>query len=115
MYNKWSGILETHISEMVRFSAKGWIESEDVKKLKQARMSDGFSPCHGGLGHGGEKAIGLRVQILHLSLVFEVDPVFFYSQFGLFMSQCTSQLIISICVFMSVEASIPAYPNASFL
>lgn len=42
-------------------------------------MSDGFSPCHGGLGHGGEKAIGLRVQILHLSLVFEVDPIFFYS------------------------------------
>lgn len=42
-------------------------------------MSDGFSTYHGGLGHGGEKAIDLEAQILHLSLVSEVDPVFFYS------------------------------------
>ena len=34
MYNKWSWILETYISEMVQFSVKGWIEGEDVKKLK---------------------------------------------------------------------------------
>lgn len=34
MYNKWSGILETYISVMLQFSAKGWIEGEDVKKLK---------------------------------------------------------------------------------
>ena len=34
MYNKWSWILETYISEMVQCSVKGWIEGEDVKKLK---------------------------------------------------------------------------------
>lgn len=112
MYNKWSGILgDLHFCDGAVPQLE--VDWRWMLKLKWARMSDGFSPWHGGLGHSGGRPLAW-VQILHLSLVFKLT--LFSSTAASLVFSCPNaragSLFPSVCSCL-YRASISLHTNAS--